>query len=90
MPCAQVYDIDHPHWELQSDTPVQAKRKIGKTIKKGDFYVIYKETATGFEKEVELGLTAKAIKLRLNNTKHDPKKKVRPPPLHRALGLGPV
>jgi hypothetical protein len=52
-------------------------KQIGKAIKKGMPYVVYKHKETGDLKEVELGLTEKQIRLRLNGTKQAGKRKVR-------------
>ena len=76
----QYYDLDHPYWELVSDAPIKAAKKIGKAIKKGmPYVVVYKHKETGDLKEVELGLTEKQIRLRLNGTKQARKRKVRAP-----------
>ena len=77
----QYYDLDHPYWELDSDAPIKAAKKIGKAIKKGMPYVVYKHKETDDLKEVELGLTEKQIRLRLNGTKQAGKRKVRAPGL---------
>ena len=80
----QHYDIDHRFWELDSDAPIKATKQIGRAIKRGMMYVVYKHTEqTGVVKEVELGLTEKQIRIRLNCTKQAEKRKVRVPRLSR-------
>merc|ERR1712046_51294 len=69
------YDIDHRFWKLNSDAPIKATKQIGKAIKKGMMYVVYKHKETGDLKEIELGLTVKQIRLRLSGTKQAGKRK---------------
>lgn len=69
------YDLEHPYWELDSEDPIKAVKAIGKTIKKNMLYVVYKNKQTGDVKEVELGLTLKQIRLRLNGYKQAEKRK---------------
>ena len=77
----QHYDLDHCYWALDSKAPIKAVKKIGKAIQKGMPYVVYQHKETADQKEVELGLTLKQIRLRLNGSKQAGKRKV--------LGAGP-
>ena len=75
--CARVEGVHVDRIRSGADLARDLQLKaIGKTIKKNMLYVVYKNKQTGDVKEVELGLTLKQIRLRLNGYKQAEKRKV--------------